>query len=852
MQFFANLAKICLQLKNLLDQIDDRNIFLKLRENVPFEERQQISDTILNDVYSQSIILLTLRNSTLLEKKKKKTPLIEDFIQKFWDIVNVFPKTVEISRKLQKLVNLFIKTQKMAENSFISDLDFIEQIYTPFITQLYPKYQKKFGIVYTPNYIILFIIRMINHLLKIKFQLPMGIQSKNLILYDPAVGSLSFEIGLCSIITSHEWRTKIFPKMFYGNELNIPAYFIGRFLLSNHVSIENNEIIEKNENSFMKKLNLNFESSLSPKFKQNVLRNKENQIKPLIIFGNPPYSVSSSNKGEWIQDLMKKYAVKEPNLTRLYDDYVKFIRYGEWLLEDHDSGIIAYISNRKYLDGKIFYGMRKTLLESFDYIYIVDLCGDLRNIKRDKVGDNIFGIQTGVAILFLVKIKSKSQNNLKMGKIFYIELNEKKEFIQQFLQQDISSLKFEEIIPMKPNYLFIPINIEGKLLAFWNTNFLSLPKCFKKSSRAMISSRDKFMINVDLSVLNQNIDLLEKQNFKKLRDLGRIKRKEDKILENEKILSTFDYTQMKKSIYEINYRAFDVRHAIFYTINRRCGKSIILEDLQPKKAEGINKISKNQLDIEILNKSIAINFVQSIQKAPFSHVLITEGIIDSGLFGYSTSKLAPLYINEQINISDLCLKMFQNVIQNVELIHIFEYIYGILNSPFLNKMFESLLFHEYPRIFIPNNSIFFYNIRELGNKLMNSHLFRFSDMENNEMRKNYEIFKNSLQDIIQLHDFSFDPIDQTIILKEILDTGKERKILIECSDFLWNYKIGSIYVIKNWLNARKISKINRPLKSGEFLHLFKILFIIKKTITIKNKIDEIVQIAFKTILKIRN
>ena len=93
----------------------------------------------------------------------------------------------------------------------------------------------------------------------------------------------------------------------------------------------------------------------------------------MVVLGNPPYSVSSSNKGEWITELCKVYkeGLKERNIQPLSDDYIKFIRYGQYFVDKNNEGILAYISNNSFIDGIIHRQMRKSLLETFDKIYII-------------------------------------------------------------------------------------------------------------------------------------------------------------------------------------------------------------------------------------------------------------------------------------------------------------------------------------------------------------------------------------------------------------------------------------------------------------------------------------------------
>lgn len=148
----------------------------------------------------------------------------------------------------------------------------------------------------------------------------------------------------------------------------------------------------------------------------------------MCIIGNPPYSVSSTNKNEWIDNLISDYKkdLNEKSYNSLSDDYVKFIRYGQHFVDKNGSGVLAYISNNSFVDGLVFRQMRKNLLESFDKIYILDLHG---NSKKQDVcidgspDENVFDIMQGVSINIFIKTGKKKKNEL--GKVFHCDFQEK-------------------------------------------------------------------------------------------------------------------------------------------------------------------------------------------------------------------------------------------------------------------------------------------------------------------------------------------------------------------------------------------------------------------------------------------
>ena len=142
----------------------------------------------------------------------------------------------------------------------------------------------------------------------------------------------------------------------------------------------------------------------------------------MVIVGNPPYSGHSANKGEWMKNLLRgndgtarkshNYfevdgkPLGESNPKYLNDDYVKFIRFSQWRIEATGYGILAFVTNHGYLDNPTFRGMRQSLMQTFDDIYILDLHGNSKKKERSPDGStdkNVFDIQQGVAIGIFVK-----------------------------------------------------------------------------------------------------------------------------------------------------------------------------------------------------------------------------------------------------------------------------------------------------------------------------------------------------------------------------------------------------------------------------------------------------------------
>ena len=125
----------------------------------------------------------------------------------------------------------------------------------------------------------------------------------------------------------------------------------------------------------------------------------------LVITGNPPYSVKSKNTGAWITGLLKDAYFKvdgadlnEQNPKNLLDDYVKFIRLAQWKMEQVEEGVVGIITNHSFLDNPTFRGMRQSLMQTFNQMYLLDLHGNTKKKERTPGGgtdENVFDIEQG-------------------------------------------------------------------------------------------------------------------------------------------------------------------------------------------------------------------------------------------------------------------------------------------------------------------------------------------------------------------------------------------------------------------------------------------------------------------------
>ncbi len=310
--------------------------------------------------------------------------------------------------------------------------DPVIHFYETFLSEYDPKLRKARGVWYTPQPVVNFIVRAVDDILKSEFNLPLGLADSSrtkdnvhkVQILDPAAGTGTFLAEVIrQIHTKFEgqqgiWsnyvETQLLPRL-NGFELLMASYAMAHLKLD--ILLKETGYKPAKEQRFRVYLTNSLEEyhpdtgTLFASWLSSEA-NEANHIKRdtpvMVVMGNPPYSVSSSNKSEWIEKLMVDYKkdLNERNIQPLSDDYIKFIRYAESLIDRTGEGILAYISNNSFIDGIIHRQMRKHLLETFDKVYILDLHG---NAKKKEVcpdgskDENVFDIMQGVSINIFVK-----------------------------------------------------------------------------------------------------------------------------------------------------------------------------------------------------------------------------------------------------------------------------------------------------------------------------------------------------------------------------------------------------------------------------------------------------------------
>lgn len=298
--------------------------------------------------------------------------------------------------------------------------DPVVHFYETFLAEYDPAERERRGVYYTPEAVVSYIVRSLHKLLQSEFGKSDGLASEGVTLLDPAAGTMTF-VARAAQEAVREFEAKYgsggreqfirehILQNYHAFELMMAPYAVGHLKMSFFLEELGHRLAENERVSFyltntleMEELEQSSLPGLSSLAEESRHAGEVKKQKPiLVILGNPPYSGISTNKGEWITRLIEDYKYVDgkhfgEKKHWLQDDYVKFLRFAQWKIEQAGCGAVGMITNHSYLDNPTFRGMRQSLMQTFDEIYILDLHGN--SLKREvcpdgSMDENVFDIR---------------------------------------------------------------------------------------------------------------------------------------------------------------------------------------------------------------------------------------------------------------------------------------------------------------------------------------------------------------------------------------------------------------------------------------------------------------------------
>lgn len=784
------------------------------------------------------------------------------------------PKTIGILRDVFKFISLGDLPKQMewiiddiSEVLAVSDVykildgyfhehkgsDPIVHFYETFLGEYDPVTRERRGVYYTPEPVVSYIVRSIDELLKTHFGKIDGFASEGVTVLDPAAGTLTFlaeaaRLAVNNFISKYghggkdEFIKGHILENFYAFELMMAPYAIGHLKMS--FMLEELGYRLTDEDRFKLYLTNTLEmdgleqsrlpgiASLS---EESHLAEKVKKEKPvLVVLGNPPYSGHSSNVGEWISREIKVYyqvdgkPLKEKNPKWLQDDYVKFIRFAQWKIEQAGEGVLGFITNHSYLDNPTFRGMRQSLMNSFDEIYLLDLHGNTKKKERCPDGskdENVFDIQQGVAIGIFVKKKGIEK------KINYSELWGLREDKYEWLKShSVSNTRWKRLLPRPEFYLFIPR--DERLLKRYE-KYLKITEIFPVSSVGVVTARDDFAIDFDREALKRRIRIFKDEKMPddivrrtfKLQDGSKFKLKEAReAIKKEHHLDQF--------ITEILYRPFDKRWLFYH--------------------DAIIERPRREVMMHMIRENLGLITVRQVAEDDFNHVFISDSIVESRitLSNKGIGYLFPLYLYESHKRSEPEKKRRPFTFGRAWMLFEDQAEY-LVKRPNLSEMVLEILARQYKKTPSPED-ILYYVYAVLYSNIYRKRYAEFLriDFPRIPFTEDYKIFKKMAgygKRLVELHLMRDDKIKSPARFEgkgsgrvERLQYKGERLYINNNQYFegitpeVWQYQIGGYQVLGKWLKDRK----DRSLTLNDIRLYCQITGIIKETILIQYRIDK--------------
>jgi predicted helicase len=834
-----------------------------------------INATGFADVYAQTIaygmFAARLHDTSLDTFTRQEAadliPKTNPFLRKLFQYVAGYDLDSRISWIVDGLADVFRATDvaELLKNfgSSTQTQDPIIHFYETFLTSYDPALRKARGVWYTPEPVVNFIVRAIDYILITEFGIANGLADnsmttikvnvpgvKNQIeklvhrvqFLDPATGTATFIAELIKQIHakfkgqegiwSDYVEKHLIPRL-NGFEILMVSYAMAHLKLD--LLLRETGYVPKNEQRFRIYLTNSLEehhADTGTLFANwlSTEANEANHVKRdtpvMVVTGNPPYSVSSTNKSEWIEKLTADYKkdLNERNIQPLSDDYIKFIRFGQHFIDKNGDGILAYISNNSFLDGIIHRQMRKHLLQSFDKIYILDLHG---NAKKKEVcpdgspDQNVFDIMQGVSINIFVKTGKKKKSAL--GEVFHSDLFGKREVKYDFLNENsINSLEWNKLDCLEPNYYFVKKDFVGSDM--YEEGF-KIEELFELSSSGIKTHRDHFVVDFSSETLSKRISEFYDHSVDEntITNKFHIKNNGDWSISVARKSGSFD----RNKITFIDYRPFDKRYCYYESSLIDRGREKVMHHFLQGENWGLSTFRQSRNGEQgtfWINKAIVgKDAISSLDTCTTFPLYLYPATTFQQTIEHTTERTPNLNAEIVKQIGDKLGLRFTNEKEQTPdtfaPIDLLDYIYAVLHSPTYRDKYKEFLKIDFPRVPYPKDPVTFWLLVALGSELRQIHLLESPVVS--KLMTQYPVGGSNIVGKIRYE-------NGNVYINEA-------QYFANVPQVAWEFFIGGYQPAQKWLKDRK----ERELLFDDILHYQKIIVALTQTDRIMKDINNI-------------
>ena len=763
--------------------------------------------------------------------------------------------------------------------------DPVMHFYETFLAEYDPTLREQRGVYYTPEPVVSYIVRSVDHILRERFDCPEGLadrgmttyetsdpdgnvtqrQSHRVLVLDPACGSGTFLYAVVDHIREH-YRTSgnagmwggyvkdHLIKRLFGFELIMAAYAMSHLKLG--MQLAAHDMPEEHRAKWAydfdadERLGVYLTNTLEQAERQTIdlfgpMRiiteeaNAASEIKRdlpiMVVLGNPPYSGHSANasrkdgKLTWIGELIEDYKqvdgkpLGERNSKWLQDDYVKFIRFGQHRIQQTGAGILAFITNHSYLENPTFRGMRQQLMETFSDIYLLDLHGNSRTMERSPDG----GVDENVfdiqqGVAIAIFVKYLGKDSL--ATVHHADLWGTRDSKYESLSgSDLSETDWNLLEPRSPRYMF---KLWDRELEEEYGTFPKITEIMPVNSVGVVTGRDKEAIRWSV----------------------------DEMIQGARSLVSSDEEVDEQLVVPILYRPFDTRHTYY-------SNGLITRPRQ--------KVMRHML----AGTNLGLIFMRQVAlHDAYSHFAVSRAMVDNRAF-YSSRGImsfAPLYTypseqeiaqglyklgERQPNLSPEFIDTVEKTLglrfvsdgqgdlyQTLGPEDVFHYIYAVFHSPTYRERYNQFLRVDFPRVPLTDAIELFHALADLGGQLKDVHL-----MESLSLHETQVSFPVAGDNVMEKgHPKYYAPGDtppgkkspvaqgRVYISKDASKSGKKGQYFEGIPSEVWEFRMGGYQPLDKWLKDRR----GRTLSFDDLNHYRRIAAALTETIRLMAEVDQ--------------
>jgi predicted helicase len=743
--------------------------------------------------------------------------------------------------------------------------DPIMHFYETFLTVYDPRTRGMRGVYYTPEPIVSYMVRSVDQLLHTHFDKPLGLADDDTIIFDPATGTATFLHAIVQHIhaTLHHmgmadtWNqyvpTKLLPRL-YGFELLMTPYTIAhlklRLLLQQTgyplrhddrlgIYLTNALSVLPEGQSTLPGLDFILTES-------NRARQRTQAHPIMVVLGNPPYAnFGMLNKGAWIQQQLEDYkrGLQEKKLN-LDDAFIKFMRLGQWGIEQAGQGVLAFITNNTYIDGITHRRMRESLMATFSDIYILDLHGS--SLKKEVCPDgmpdeNVFDIRQGVAIGFFVKAPGKRG----AATVHHHEMwGTRHSKYKCLAAESVATTPWQTLHPTAKWFFFVPrhFTIADEYMAF-----PKLTDMFLVQQNVIKTDRDRLFFADEYAVLEERIRTFysDKGLCSPFRETYRVEDSSSYKILARRQKTAFNPTALHRAL----YRPFDVQWMYYApALTSRPAWEVMQHMLA---GDNIALLGMRQYEYDVTD---------------YCYALVTEHITESRVFisNRGGASIFPLYCypskddrpaaeNRRPNLAPAFIHEIEqrlhltfipdgtgdlsNTIGPEDILH---YLYAILHSSIYRSRYAEWLKIDFPCIPITSDTGICKTLVAHGAALVDLHLLRLTGSDGaggTGGAGGADILANPAKQGITQHGVT------TGAIENISYHAPQQRVIIGNGTYFagiepatWAMQIGGYQPLHKWLKDRK----GRTLSSADTLHYMRMVIALRETRRVMAAIDAVV------------